>query len=216
MLAAERARTGAGPAAAAAAPPPTAPRLYRRAPRAAAAMRDAAGAAAAQQAAPQQQLPATYRRLVASRTGGSFREVARAVEAPLPAPGPGEVLVRMRYAGINGGCVGGWGGAGLGGLQRRGAAARPLPLRASHPSPRQPSSCETFRARGEFAFAGNRERRDFPLGAEGAGEVVALGEGVASLQVGGRAGGPPAARGRGAAAFPGRQRPGAPSLTTHY
>lgn len=48
-------------------------------------------------------LPATYRRLVAAGVGPSFRAVARVVEVPLPAPGPGEVLVKLLYAGINGG-----------------------------------------------------------------------------------------------------------------
>ncbi|KAI8471362.1 MAG: NAD(P)-binding protein [Monoraphidium minutum] len=105
------------------------------------------GAPAAQAAAAEAGLPATYRRLVAESCGASFREVARVVEAPLQLPGPGEVLVRMHYAGINGGC-------------------------------------ETFRARGEHAFAPNRDKQGFPLGAEGAGVVVAVGEGVASLQVG--------------------------------
>jgi hypothetical protein len=56
-----------------------------------------------QQQGSEQALPATYRRLVAARVGGSFRSVARAVESPLPAPRPGEVLIRMHFAGINGG-----------------------------------------------------------------------------------------------------------------
>lgn len=48
----------------------------------------------------QQALPATYRRLVARRTGGSFREVAEVQEGvPLPQPQEGEVLVRVHYAG---------------------------------------------------------------------------------------------------------------------
>jgi NADPH:quinone reductase-like Zn-dependent oxidoreductase len=38
--------------------------------------------------------------------------------------------------------------------------------------------------RGEFAFSSNCEKEGFPLGAEGAGVVVALGESVTSLQVG--------------------------------
>ena len=49
---------------------------------------------------PQQELPATYRRLVARRTGGSFRDVAEVQEGlPLPEPQEGEVLVRVHYAG---------------------------------------------------------------------------------------------------------------------
>jgi len=58
------------------------------------------------------------------------------------------VLVRVVYAGVNGGC-------------------------------------ETFRARGEFAFEGNREAADgFALGAEGVGIVSAIGDGVESVAVG--------------------------------
>lgn len=105
-------------------------------------------AAAPQQ---QQQLPATFKRLVADRVADSFRAAARVEEAPLAellgALGPGEVLVRVAFAGVNGGC-------------------------------------ETFRARGEHAFRGNRARERFALGAEGAGTVAALGEGVTSLSVG--------------------------------
>ncbi|GIL65765.1 hypothetical protein Vafri_19461 [Volvox africanus] len=47
--------------------------------------------------------------------------------------------------------------------------------------------CETFRARGEHAFAANRRLKDFPLGAEGAGVVVATGPDTGgSLKVGQR------------------------------
>lgn len=61
---------------------------------------------------------------------------------------PAQVLVRMDWAGVNGGC-------------------------------------ETFRARGEYAFAKHSLAQGQPilLGAEGAGEVVAVGSGVRSLQV---------------------------------
>eukprot|EP00878_Enallax_costatus_P023639 GHUV01025149.1.p1 GENE.GHUV01025149.1~~GHUV01025149.1.p1 ORF type:complete len:321 (+),score=78.69 GHUV01025149.1:169-1131(+) len=58
-----------------------------------------------------------------------------------------QVLIQLKYAGINGGC-------------------------------------ETFRARGEYAFAGNREKPSFALGAEGAGIIAAVGEAVQSLSVG--------------------------------
>ncbi|KIZ03484.1 hypothetical protein MNEG_4480 [Monoraphidium neglectum] len=109
---------------------------------------DTASGAPAPAAAPATApLPLTYKRLVAERCGASFREVARVVDTPIQLPGPGEVLIRISHAGINGGC-------------------------------------ETFRVRGEFAFSSNCEKEGFPLGAEGAGVVVALGEGVTSLQVG--------------------------------
>jgi NADPH:quinone reductase-like Zn-dependent oxidoreductase len=42
--------------------------------------------------------------------------------------------------------------------------------------------CETFRVRGEHAFAGNRAKHEYALGAEGAGVVVALGEQVRQQQ----------------------------------
>ncbi|KAG2427481.1 hypothetical protein HXX76_012414 [Chlamydomonas incerta] len=113
---------------------------------AAAAPEGAAASPAAASTTPTQ-LPATYRRLVARSCGGSFREVAEVVTERLTLPGPGEVLVRVLVAGVNGGC-------------------------------------ETFRARGEFAFSGNQGLQGFPLGAEGAGRVVALGPGVKGLQVG--------------------------------
>jgi NADPH:quinone reductase-like Zn-dependent oxidoreductase len=63
-------------------------------------------------------------------------------------PGVGEVVVKVLFAGINGGC-------------------------------------ETFRARGDHIFAGNRQcRNGFPLGAEGSGIVVALGPGVVNVALG--------------------------------
>lgn len=43
--------------------------------------------------------------------------------------------------------------------------------------------CETFRVRGEHAFAGNAGQRGFLLGAEGSGRVVAVGPDVSGLQV---------------------------------
>jgi NADPH:quinone reductase-like Zn-dependent oxidoreductase len=91
-------------------------------------------------------LPDTFQRLLAPRTGGSFREAARLHSLPLPSPGPGQALVRVRWAGVNGGC-------------------------------------ETFRVRGEHWFAANRRACDggFALGAEGAGEVVLLGDSVTAL-----------------------------------
>ena len=72
-------------------------------------------------------LPATFKALVAASTGESFAEVPRVKELPMPELESGEVLVRVVYAGVNGGC-------------------------------------ETFRARGEYAFQGNRDAADFPLG----------------------------------------------------
>lgn len=87
------------------------------------------------------QLPSTFRRLIARRTGDSFSEVAEIAEVPITLPKEGEVLIRVAYAGINGGC-------------------------------------ETFRVRGEHAFAANRVRESFPLGAEGAGTIVRVGPNV--------------------------------------
>ena len=94
-------------------------------------------------------LPKSYRRMIARKTGESFRDVAEIDEAEMMMPGDGEVLIRVLYAGINGGC-------------------------------------ETFRARGEFAFSSNIDKDTFALGAEGAGVVVAVGENniQSDLQVG--------------------------------
>lgn len=87
-------------------------------------------------------VPETYRALVADEVGASFADVARVRTAKVPPTlGEGEVLVRVAYAGVNGGC-------------------------------------ETFRARGEHAFAEHRSSsspRPFRLGAEGVGTVVAVG-----------------------------------------
>ena len=49
-------------------------------------------------------LPSVYNRLVARRTGESFRQVAEITQVELQAPGEGEVVVRVEYAGVNGGC----------------------------------------------------------------------------------------------------------------
>lgn len=46
-------------------------------------------------------LPASYRKLVAIEHSRDFRSVARVVEVPLPAPGPFEVVIKNRFAGVN-------------------------------------------------------------------------------------------------------------------
>lgn len=46
-------------------------------------------------------LPSTYRKLVAARFSPRFREAAAIVEVPLEPPGPGDILVRNRCAGVN-------------------------------------------------------------------------------------------------------------------
>jgi NADPH:quinone reductase-like Zn-dependent oxidoreductase len=108
-----------------------------------AAAQGARAAAPARAPAPPPPPPATFRRLVARGVGRSFRAVAEVEEVLTPALAEGEVLVRVAYAGVNGGC-------------------------------------ETFRARGEHAFARNRSAVRFALGAEGAGVVAAAGPGVPS------------------------------------
>lgn len=50
------------------------------------------------------QVPTATKRLVAKRTGASFREVAHVITSPLPELEEGQVLVRMTHVGINGGC----------------------------------------------------------------------------------------------------------------
>ena len=49
------------------------------------------------------QPPPSFKRLVARGVGESFREVADVAEVPMPAPGPDDILVRVEWAGINGG-----------------------------------------------------------------------------------------------------------------
>jgi NADPH-dependent curcumin reductase CurA len=44
----------------------------------------------------------TYRRWRIQRFASNFTEAAGLVEAPVPVPGPGEILIRNRYAGVNG------------------------------------------------------------------------------------------------------------------
>jgi NADPH-dependent curcumin reductase CurA len=46
-------------------------------------------------------LPTTYRNLIATKLTSNFKEAIEIVEVPLPEPGPDEVLVRNRYAGLN-------------------------------------------------------------------------------------------------------------------
>ena len=46
-------------------------------------------------------MPATYRKLVATKLTPHFREAAELREEPVPEPGPGEVRVRNRFAGVN-------------------------------------------------------------------------------------------------------------------
>ena len=46
-------------------------------------------------------LPESYRKLIATELTTDFRQAAEIVEVPLPDPGPGEVLVENRYAGVN-------------------------------------------------------------------------------------------------------------------
>jgi len=92
-------------------------------------------------------LPETYNALVADAVGDTFADVARVRSFPLTPLEKDETLVRVVYAGINGGC-------------------------------------ETFRARGEYAFRGNKEEKSFGLGAEGVGIVAAVGSEVTNVAVG--------------------------------
>ena len=49
-------------------------------------------------------VPTSYRALVAGAAGESFRDVAKVAVVDMPALAADEVLVEVRYAGINGGC----------------------------------------------------------------------------------------------------------------
>lgn len=46
-------------------------------------------------------LPSTYRKLITRRFSKNFREVAEVVEAELKPPGPNEISIKTRYAGVN-------------------------------------------------------------------------------------------------------------------
>lgn len=46
-------------------------------------------------------LPATYRKIIATKLTPNFKEAIEIVEVPLVEPEPGEVLIRNKYAGIN-------------------------------------------------------------------------------------------------------------------
>ncbi len=43
----------------------------------------------------------TYKKLIATQWSSNFREAAEVVEEPIPEPGPHEVVIRNRYAGVN-------------------------------------------------------------------------------------------------------------------
>ncbi|KAH7947208.1 prostaglandin reductase 3 [Rhipicephalus sanguineus] len=60
-----------------------------------------APAAAVSRASMATKIPAEYRKLVCVKTTPKFRDAVSVVTVPMPKPGPGEVLVRTCYAGIN-------------------------------------------------------------------------------------------------------------------
>ena len=64
------------------------------------------GAAAAQPLASKapRPLPATFRQLYAAKPGSGVADVAAVRELPMLSPGPGQALIEVRYAGVNGGC----------------------------------------------------------------------------------------------------------------
>jgi len=88
------------------------------------------------------ELPKTYRKLEVVEPGTDFARATRIVEVPMPSPGPGELLMRNRFAGVN--------------------ASDPI-----------------------FAAGGyGNTATPFDIGIESAGEVVAVGAGVAHLKPG--------------------------------
>ncbi|VDI25798.1 Hypothetical predicted protein [Mytilus galloprovincialis] len=46
-------------------------------------------------------LPSTYKKIVAVKFGTNFRDVTKVVDAPMPVPEEGQVLVKNRFVGIN-------------------------------------------------------------------------------------------------------------------
>ncbi|XP_076471193.1 prostaglandin reductase-3-like [Babylonia areolata] len=47
------------------------------------------------------QLPKTMGKIIVTQLGSNFSKVTKLIDAPVPQPGPGEVLVRNKYVGIN-------------------------------------------------------------------------------------------------------------------
>ncbi|GAB4337473.1 MAG: NAD(P)H-quinone oxidoreductase [Phototrophicales bacterium] len=47
------------------------------------------------------ELPATYRKVVVTRPSRDFRAATDIVEVPMPQPGPGQLLIKTFYAGVN-------------------------------------------------------------------------------------------------------------------
>lgn len=47
------------------------------------------------------QLPATMRKVIATRMSQKFRDVVTITEVPTPKPGDGQILVKNRFVGIN-------------------------------------------------------------------------------------------------------------------
>lgn len=92
-------------------------------------------------------VPKTYRALVAKQAGSSFSDVASIIEIETPELKKDEALIRVEFAGVNGGC-------------------------------------ETFRVRAEHSFRDNKDAKNFRLGAEGVGRVVAVGSEVDNVAVG--------------------------------
>lgn len=92
-------------------------------------------------------VPKAFRALVAESVGNSFSDVATVIEIETPELKKDEALIRVEYAGVNGGC-------------------------------------ETFRARAEHSFQQNKDLKNFRLGAEGVGRVVAVGSEVENVAVG--------------------------------
>ncbi|MGB1289141.1 MAG: alcohol dehydrogenase catalytic domain-containing protein, partial [Aggregatilineales bacterium] len=88
-------------------------------------------------------LPSSYEKLVAIKAAESLRDSAEVQSVPLEQPGPGEILVKTHYAGVN--------------------------------------AADYLMAIGRYIAKTN-----YPadLGAESAGEVVAVGEDVGTVEVG--------------------------------
>ena len=125
---------------------------------------------------PPQHLPATYRRLVARVPSPSFRSGARVEELPLLSPdsllGEGQVLVRVAVAGVNGGCE-----------TFRVRAEPGTPFAKEGSSPASPSSSSASLSSSSSSPSSSPDPLVVPLGAEGAGTVVAVGPGVRPSQL---------------------------------
>ena len=130
----------------------------------------------------QKDLPSSFKRLVAKTTGDTFQQVSEIVERPLDPPSEEQVWRKCRDHLRHHLCAGAVTlSSSLLALSGSALFAVQVVVKVHYAGVN--GGCETFRARGEWAFARNRDASEFALGAEGSGTVVATGAQVPDLKV---------------------------------